>query len=88
VATGDEFGHSVAISGGTAVVDAPFQANGSGTYLFGATGGSWKQVTELKDPDTVPNDLFGWSVGVSGSAAVVGAYAEAAYAGRAYVFEA
>jgi hypothetical protein len=44
-------------------------------------------VAELKGSDTVTNDNFGYSVATSGTTVVVGAYAHASFAGRAYVFE-
>ena len=44
------------------------------------------QLAELKGSDTVAGDFFGYSVALSGSTAVVGAYVHANSAGRAYVF--
>ena len=46
----------------------------------------WKQADELKGSDTVAGDGFGWSVGISGTTAVVGAPYYRKKAGRAYVF--
>ena len=50
------------------------------------TGAGWKQAAELKGSDTVAGDLFGGSVAISGTTAVVGASGYARHAGRAYVF--
>ena len=82
----DGFGISVAISGTTAVVGATGHAAGAGrVYVFTKTPGGWKQVAELKGSDTGPGDEFGFSVGISGVTAVVGAPLHAAHAGQAYV---
>jgi hypothetical protein len=83
---GDQFGKSVAISGTTAVVGANSHAKIAGrAYVFTKTAKGWKQAAELKGSDTVASDLFGASVAISGTTAVVGA-ANHAGAGRAYVF--
>ncbi len=83
--SGDEFGHSVAISGKTVVVGAYAHAEAGCAYVFTKTATGWKQVAELKGSDTVAGDSFGTSVAVSGNTAVVGAEFHAE-AGRAYVF--
>ncbi|MGO9581634.1 MAG: FG-GAP repeat protein [Acidimicrobiales bacterium] len=84
---GDEFGSSVAISGATAVVGAPFHAKDAGAaYVFTKSAKGWKQVAELKGSDTVLGDKFGYSVAISGTIAVVGARFHANGAGEAYVF--
>jgi nucleoside-specific outer membrane channel protein Tsx len=54
--------------------------------VFSETKGVWKQVAELKGSDTVAGDEFGYSVGVSGGTAAVGADGHADSAGSAYVF--
>ena len=46
------------------------------------------QLAELKGSDTVANDDFGYSVAISGTTAIVGAWGHASGAGRAYVFAA
>jgi hypothetical protein len=90
-ATKDDFGYSVAIWGTTAIVGAPFHAKSAGrAYVFTKTAKGWKQVAELKGSDTVADDLFGFSVAISGTTAIVGApfHPEYSFAGtgRAYVF--
>jgi hypothetical protein len=86
-AASDEFGSSVAISGTTVVVGAGNHANYAGeAYVFDKTASGWKQVAKLKGSDTAADDYFGWSVAVSGTTAVVGAYGHSNKAGRAYVF--
>jgi hypothetical protein len=84
---GDQFGFSVAISGTTAVVGAYSHAHDAGrAYVFSRTASGWTQAAELKGSDTAGGDLFGYSVGISGTTVVVGAYGHADTAGRAYVF--
>jgi hypothetical protein len=83
----DNFGYSVALSGSTAVVGAPYHSKDAGrAYVFSASASGWHQTAELVGSDTAIGDKFGTSVAVSGSTAVVGAPDHAAYAGRAYVF--
>jgi len=89
--TPDSFGFSAAISGTTGVVGAPFYAKDAGrAYVFSKTSTGWKQVAELKGSNTVADDLFGFSVAISGTTAVVGAPFHPEYpfaeTGRAYVF--
>jgi drug/metabolite transporter superfamily protein YnfA len=82
----DLFGVSVAVSGRTIVIGAPGQASKAGAvYVFTNAGTGWR-ATELKGSDTVAKDDFGDAVAVSGGTIVVGAFAHASVAGRAYVF--
>jgi hypothetical protein len=84
---GDNFGLSVAISGSTIAVGAPFHASKAGrAYVFTKIARGWKQTAELVGSDTVAGDNFGWSVALSGDTLVVGACGHASGAGRAYVF--
>jgi outer membrane protein assembly factor BamB len=89
------FGLSVAVSGTTVVVGAPFEtANalvGAGhAYVFDATDGSL--ITTLTSPIPEIAGQFGNSVSISGTTVVVGAPDETANAllaaGHAYVFDA
>jgi hypothetical protein len=113
----DRFGAAVAISGDTIVVGAYLEssnsngvnfgqgnnsANSAGAaYVFVRNGTTWTQQAYLKCLNTEANDLFGWSVAISGDTVVVGAYLEdssantvngnmfdnsASAAGAAYVF--
>jgi len=102
---GDMFGHSVAISGDTVIVGANWENGGSGdpvshagaAYIYrrdqdGAN--NWGEVEKLVASEPDPNDEFGYSVGISGKLAVVGAHMEdggpgnpMGEAGAAYVFE-
>lgn len=86
--TNDEFGGAVAISGRTIIAGAQYHDNFVGrAYVFEGSGRKWREAAELKGARTAPGGYFGGSVAISGHTAVVGAYDEAAAAGRAYVFQ-
>jgi hypothetical protein len=78
----DGFGNSVAISGTTVIVGAPFQGAHGRAYIFSKTASGWKQVAELKGSDSTAAANFGGSVAISGTTAVVGSWHRC----RAYVF--
>ncbi len=78
-APGDQFGHSVALVGNTAVVGAPFddaptQIDVGSAYVFTRSGTGWTPRVKLTASDGRENDQFGYSVAVSGVTALVGAY--------------
>jgi hypothetical protein len=88
----EHFGWSVAISGSTVVVGAPSEGAGStragSAYIFDAATGTL--LWTLNNPTPANGDLFGASVGVSGSTVVVGAYHDdtgATDSGSVYVFD-
>jgi hypothetical protein len=90
---GDVFGTSVAISGDTAIVGAPYDSDvaayAGAAYVFVRTGTSWSQQAKLVADDAAASALAGQSVSLSGDSAVVGAYGDAtkgASAGAAYVW--
>jgi FG-GAP repeat/Bacterial Ig-like domain len=94
-AAGDWFGYSVAISGDTALVGAPFDSVGANyrqgsASVFTRSGGSWSQQAQLTASDGAVDVWFGYSVAISGDTALVGAYWDTvggnAYQGSAYVF--
>ncbi len=92
-AAGDNFGISVDISGDVLIAGAYFDDdNGfdSGSaYIFRYDGAKWIQEAKLLASDGEANDSFARSVGISGSAVVVGAEREnesGDFAGAAYVF--
>src|SRR5262245_15934192 len=75
----DFFGVSVAVSGSTVVVGASRDAIGGNSfqgsaYVFNLRGGSWVETQKLTASDGAADDRFGYSVAVSGSTVVVGAY--------------
>ena len=93
-AASDWFGRSVAMSGDTAVVGAPFDddngTDSGSAYVFTRSSGSWTQQQKLTAPDGAASDRFGISVAVDGDTAVVGAYLDTIGGdreqGSAYVF--
>ena len=94
-AAGDRFGTSVAISGATVVVGAPFDliganVNQGSAYVFVRSGVSWSQQATLTAADGAFDDRFGYSVAISGATVVVGAIEDDVGAvedsGSAYVF--
>ena len=90
---GDYFGISVAIDGDTAIVGAhrnnePYADNGA-VYIFERGGDTWTQTARLIAPDPDNFAYFGFSVGISGDTAIVGATRDddlGLDAGAAYVF--
>ena len=85
---GDFFGNSVAISGATAIVGASGDDdNGSlsgSAYLFETTTG--RQIAKLLPDDGAAGDFFGFSVAISGTIAIVGAFLDDDM-GSAYLFD-
>jgi len=92
----DEFGTSVAVSGDTIVIGAPYEdGNATGVdgdqyndsasqagaaYVFVRNGTNWSQQAYLKASNTGAGDDFGLSVAVSGDTVVVGAPGESSNA--------
>ncbi len=79
-AADDNFGYSIAVSGDTAVVGSPFEDIGANidqgaAYVFIRNGTNWTQQTRLVASDGIGDDVFGFSVGISGDTIIVGAYA-------------
>ena len=86
-----DFFATVAVSGDTVVVGAPFEdsnsllingnsgsnsaKNSGAAYVFVKNSGQWVQQAYLKANDGVAGDQFGFSVAISGETVVVGAYA-------------
>ena len=95
-ATGDDFGVSVALSGDTALVGAPYKQIGANAdqgaaYIFVRAGAAWSQQGgALTASDGAEKDYFGDSAALSGDAALIGApYKQIAVnekQGAAYVF--
>ena len=87
------FGHSVSVSGTTAIVGAwADQTQKGSAYVFEKDGstGNWIEVAKLTASDRNRYDRFGRSVSISGNLVIVGAYVddnEATNSGSAYVFE-
>ena len=84
--SGDVFGYSVSVSGGTAVVGAWGTSKHAGAaYVYARSGQTWHLQATLTDPGT-SSDLFGYSVAVSGQTLVVGSFSANEGAGAAYVY--
>jgi hypothetical protein len=94
-AGGDQFGWSVALSGETALVGAPYDdigatADQGSVYEFGRSGTTWSQQGWQTVPGVGGGDQFGYAVALSGATSVAGARADDFGAnndqGSAYVF--
>jgi hypothetical protein len=84
---GDQFGWSIAFSGPTAVIGAPSQGNTPGAaYVFTQTATGLPQQAILRAPHPQGSDLFGRTVALSGTTALIGAPGVAGFTGAAYVF--
>lgn len=89
----DEFGSSVAVSGDTIAVGAPFEDdNGQeagAVYLFEKDSSSWLQTAKLGGGEIAAGDFFGTSVALDAGRLVIGARGDdngANGSGAAYVF--
>ena len=84
-------GGAIAIDTDTLVVGArKLNSNTGAAYVFTRSGTSWSQQAKLTGSDITTNDLFGWSVDISGDTIVVGAKDKSSGSttntGAAYVF--
>src|SRR5215472_18949083 len=90
--TGDFFGWSVAISGGTVLASAigtalPGTSGGGGVFEFVRSGAAWAQAAKFAGSNTAAGAAFGWDVALAGDTAVIGAPQNSpASPGAAYVF--
>jgi len=91
----DGFGWSVAVNKETAIVgallkDAPGGKSDAGAaYIFQREGGTWQQQGgRLQPSDLNANDYFGYSVGISEKAAIVGVLpGDPMNASSAYIYQ-
>ena len=90
----DQFGRSVSISGSTAIIGASgHDGNGSdagAAYVFHDDGTGWSLVDSIAAGDGASGDFFGTSVSISGSTAIIGAFADddnGVDSGSVYLFE-
>jgi FG-GAP repeat len=93
-ASDDHFGESVAVSGDTVVVGAPFhEATGyhqGSAYVFVRSGTTWSPQKKLTATDAAARDELGVSVSVSGDTVVMGSRLDddkGESSGSAYVHE-
>jgi formylglycine-generating enzyme required for sulfatase activity len=92
-ASGDWFGHVVAIRKDRAVVGAPYDddhgSNSGSAYVFRRSGDTWTQEAKLAAPDGAADDEFGFHVAIDGDRVIVGARRSDGAgdeSGSAYVF--
>ncbi|MBI3784775.1 MAG: VCBS repeat-containing protein, partial [Deltaproteobacteria bacterium] len=92
-AAADHFGYSVAISGDTVAIGAPYGRVSGWAYVFVKPMGGWSDMThtaKLTSTDGASADLAGTSVAISDDTVVVGSYRNDVGAntdqGSAYVF--
>lgn len=89
-ASGDLFGAAVSFAhdSGILAVGAPGKNSAVGAaYVFTLRVRTWTQQAKLTSTDGKTNDLLGSSVSASGQSVAVGAPADAAATGAAYIFE-
>lgn len=88
--TDDRFGWSVAVDGNTIVVGAPRKdvslSDAGRAYVFFRTGSTWALQATINTTGGTASGNFGWSVGVSGDDALIGAPNENGTRGRAYFY--
>jgi len=74
---GDEFGKSIALDAGTAVIGANFDdtawVDSGSAYVFEQVAGTWTQVAKLTVADEAEYDNFGITVAIDGDVIAVGA---------------
>ncbi len=86
-AADDRFGQSVSISADFIIVGAPGDDDSKGSaYIFKWDGSNWVEQQKFLASDGASVDQFGQSVSISGDCAIVGAFADDAYTGSAYIF--
>jgi hypothetical protein len=74
---GDQGGNSVGISGNTVVFGAPNHSPRGAAYVFVKAASGWKTMTqtaELTMAERIASSAFGYSVSISGSTVVTGAW--------------
>ena len=83
------FGTSISVDGTSALISAPTATVGSNqyqgeAYLFSYAGGTWSETQTIVAQDGQMGDEFGYSVGLSGTAMLLGALGSSNYQGAAY----
>ncbi|NBP04022.1 MAG: hypothetical protein EBU90_28800, partial [Proteobacteria bacterium] len=87
----DYFGYSLALnSSGNIVVIGAYadNSNAGSAYIFTGSGNNWIQTAKITGSDSIANDRFGGDVSINsfGNIVSVGALADDAYRGSAYIF--
>ncbi len=74
-----------------AILDDDNSDNSGSAYVFTRSGTSWSERAKLTAADSAADDVFGWSVALSGDTAVIGAptsiFVLPGGTGSAYVFD-
>ena len=90
-AANDSFGVRVSISGDRAIISAPYNDHYHGAaYIFARNGSDWTEQAKLSADDGSGFIYFGYSVGISGGYAIVGAPGDDGFgrlSGSAYIFK-
>ena len=89
---GDYFGEFVAINGDFVIVGAPYDddagTDSGSAYIFKWDGVNWVEQQKLTASNGAADDLFGFSMAISGNTAIVGSHHNgAADSGSAYLFD-
>src|SRR5262249_7439540 len=88
-------GYAVAVDGNTAIAGgygfhSATTANTGAAYVYVRSGSTWSQLAKLTASDGASGNEFGWSVGVSGTVAIIGSpynkNAAGRSAGAAYLY--
>jgi hypothetical protein len=90
----NEFGWSVFVDNGYAIIGAPSEDNNTGSvYVFKQSGSTWTQQAKLTADNGTENDRFGSSVSLDGDTALIGApspstlFDDETKPGSAYIFK-
>lgn len=71
----DRFGRGVALSNDTAIISAMnHDVNGSNTgalYVYKKVSGGWRYTSKFVAKSSMPDDKFGWNVGLSNDVAII-----------------
>lgn len=87
----DQFGYSVAISGSTALVGAPFNdsnstADNGSAYFYTLSGSTWTLSQTFARPTAQEAGRFGFSVSIAGNYAAIGSPNAGVGNGQTYVY--
>ncbi len=90
-AANDNFGSSVSISGNYAIIGADSDDIGANSTqgsasMYNWNSSSWVLLNKIYDAAGSVNDHFGYSVSISGSYAIIGAYGFNSNQGAAYIY--
>jgi hypothetical protein len=88
---GGLFGVSVSLEGNRALIGAPNIIEHGVVFVFEFDGGNWIKTATLRPLDGRKDDLFGFSVSLSGNRALIGAFRDdndnGIDSGSAYIFD-